>query len=81
MEDKEAPLSREIPLRGVGFDVDSNVFKFAGEDGGSPASVTLSGEQLKILEEREAKLKLEIYDLFVNAGKTSEEARQLAGLD
>lgn len=79
-QEQQPQRTRRIPLRGIGFDMEG-VVKFAGEIGGPPNSIELSGEALQRFEEREAKLRKELVDLFVKQGETLEEARKLAGLD
>lgn len=73
--------ARRITLRGVGLDPETGVWKFAGEAGGPPESVELSGDQPETYERREAALMNELYDSFRNTGKSEAEARRLAGID
>ena len=71
---------RRIPLRGIGID-DEGVVKFAGEAGGPPGSMELSGEKLEAYEKREADLLNQLYDFWRDKGMSHEEARQRAGID
>lgn len=79
-QDSRSRKTRRIPLGGVGIDLEG-VVKFAGEAGGPPGSIELSGEQLKAYERKEAELKQNIYQAFLDLGRSEAEARELAGLD
>lgn len=65
--------TRRVPLRGVGIDPEG-VVKFAGEVGGPPGSVELSGERLEAYEKLEAKLMAELREFFLVLGVPEEEA-------
>lgn len=78
-QEPQPRITRIIALRGVGLDPETGVCKFAGEAGGPPGSVELSGERLETFERSEAELMNELYDFFLEAGRSEAESRRLAG--
>ena len=84
-EEPQPQRTRRIGLRGVGLDPASGVFKFAGEIGGPPDSVVLSGDALEAYESYEERTEAEItnarYDALVDSGYSKARAMVLAGID